>query len=194
MTEEKFDVCMQRICTGDKNALKEIYEAYLPYIFSIVMGMLQNRENAEDITSEFFLRLWNHARQYKGGGGHKGYLATIARNMCIDFIRKNKKEMLVNDFDGTYQDEDSSNGSEKSLSVFRSNEEAQSDVEEEVVGEISLQEALQRLHPTEREIINLKIMGDFTFKEIAEILHLPMGTVTWRYQEGIKKLRRCGYE
>ena len=42
--------------------------------------------------------------------------------------------------------------------------------------------------------INMKILGEMTFKEIAEVLNIPMGTVTWRYQNAIKKLRRCGYE
>ena len=66
--------------------------------------------------------------------------------------------------------------------------------EEQVVSEISLQEAMDRLRPEERRIIDMKVLGEMTFKEIAQILNIPMGTVTWRYQEGIKRLRRYGYE
>jgi len=47
---------------------------------------------------------------------------------------------------------------------------------------------------TEREIVHLKVIGEMTFQEIANLLNQPLGTVTWRYQEAIKKLRRCGYE
>ena len=50
------------------------------------------------------------------------------------------------------------------------------------------------LNEGEREIINLKILGDLTFKEIASVLSMPMGTVTWKYQNAVKKIRRCGYE
>ena len=60
--------------------------------------------------------------------------------------------------------------------------------------EMSVEEALAVLNSAEREIITLKIMGDMTFKEIAALLDQPMGTVTWKYQNAIKKLRRCGYE
>ena len=50
------------------------------------------------------------------------------------------------------------------------------------------------LNDNEREVIQLKIVADMTFKEIAQLLNTPMGTITWRYQNAIKKLRRCGYE
>ena len=46
----------------------------------------------------------------------------------------------------------------------------------------------------EREMVNMKVLGDMTFREIAETLQMPMGTVTWKYQNAIGKLRRCGYE
>lgn len=59
---------------------------------------------------------------------------------------------------------------------------------------MNLKEALATLKPKEREIINMKIMGDMTFQEIADILGKPLGTVTWQYREAINKLRRCGYE
>ena len=69
-----------------------------------------------------------------------------------------------------------------------------SKVEDQVIGDISLKEALESLKPKEREVINLKIMGDMTFKEIAATLGTPMGTVTWLYRKAIEKLRRYGYE
>ena len=50
------------------------------------------------------------------------------------------------------------------------------------------------LKPSERQVVSLKVLGELTFKEIADIMDIPMGTVTWKYQNAIKKLRRCGYE
>lgn len=193
MSEEKFAECMERMQNGDKSALKEVYEAYLPYLYSIIMSVLQNKENAEDVTSEFFIKLWKQAAHFKPGGGHKGYLATIARNMAIDFLRKNKREVLMGEMEENGEDTEN-RGNIVAMSQRVMEEENTHSVETEVISDLSLKEALEKLKPREREIINLKIMGEFTFKEIAEILQLPMGTVTWNYQEGIKKLRRCGYE
>ena len=52
-------------------------------------------------------------------------------------------------------------------------------------------QAMATLEPREKEIIDLKLVGQFKFKEIAEMTGMPMGTVTWLYNQGIKKLRRC---
>lgn len=67
-------------------------------------------------------------------------------------------------------------------------------VEKEVIADMSLRQALDALKPKEREVVHLKIMGEMTFQEIADVLKVPLGTVTWRYQNAIQKLRRCGYE
>lgn len=197
LTEDRFEECIRRICAGDKGGLKEIYETYFPYLYSVVYNILQNKENAEDVTSDFFIKLWSLAEDYKPGNGHKGYLATIARNMAIDYIRKRKREILTESFEEpAYENEDKSVvsvSSEMQTGMDITQENTHS-VENEVISKISLQEALERLKPAEREIINMKVMGDMTFQEIADVLGQPLGTVTWRYREAINKLRRCGYE
>ncbi len=177
MEEKQFDACMERMRSGDKNALHEIYEAYLGYIYSIVLQIVSKREDAEDVTSEFFMKLWRLADTYRGGNGHRAWMAAIARNMAVDLLRKTKREILTEDFADTTT-------------------ETVSDacVEQEVLSDMSLRQALGTLKPNEREVVHLKILGELTFQEIADILKIPLGTVTWRYQNAIKKLRRCGYE
>lgn len=59
---------------------------------------------------------------------------------------------------------------------------------------MSIRQALETLKPSERQVVSLKVLGELTFKEIADVMGIPMGTVTWKYQNAIKKLRRCGYE
>ena len=84
--EKQFDACMERMRSGDKNALHEIYEAYLGYIYSIVLQIVSKREDAEDVTSEFFMKLWRLADTYRGGNGHRAWMAAIARNMAVDLL------------------------------------------------------------------------------------------------------------
>lgn len=182
MEEAQFDACIQQILDGDKSGLRMIYDAYLPYIYQVILGIVQQKEDAEDITSDFFIKLWQNASSYRKGGGHKGYLATIARNMAIDFLRKHKREQLesfqVNEDDET--------------SVY----EHQSDVniEEEVIAEENLREVLSHLKEPERLVVDMKVLSEMTFQEIADVLKVPLGTVTWRYREAMKKLRRHGYD
>lgn len=177
MEDKQFHACMKKMKYGDKAALREVYEAYIGYIYSIVFQVVQNKEDAEDVASEFFIKLWNLADTYRSGKGHRAWLAAIARNMAIDLLRIKKREVLLEEF--------TDNLGENA---------AEDDVEGEVVSEVSLKATLETLKPTEREIVNLKIMGELAFQEIADVLGQPMGTVTWRYQNAIKRLRRCGYE
>lgn len=195
--EEQFALCMAAMAEEDRQGLRMIYEAYLGYIYTVVYGILRNKENAEDVTSEFFIKLWEKAGQYKPGKGHRGYLAAMARNMAVDYLRKYKKEELtaaVHDL-GNEDEEEERNRHE---SIYTDNVGAggsrMADVENEVIENLSLREVLLLLKPGERQIVDMKVLGGLTFREIAELLSLPMGTVTWKYQNAIKKLRRCGYE
>ncbi len=182
MTDELFEQCVHRIQQGDKEGLKQIYEAYIAFIYSVIYGILQNKENTEDVTSEFFIKLWNVADQYQFGGKHKAYLATIAHNMAIDYIRKHRREQPTEEI----QDAVDAGISTTTIGV------QQESTEDEVVGEITIREAIATLKEPEQEILNLKIFGDLTFVEISKILQQPMGTVTWRYRTAIEKLKK-GY-
>ncbi|MCM1105050.1 MAG: sigma-70 family RNA polymerase sigma factor [Clostridium sp.] len=279
MTEQEFEQAVVRIRSGDKDGLKEIYLAYVKFIYAVIYEILQNKENTEDVTSEFFIKLWDVAERYVPGHGHRGYLATIARNMAIDVIRKRRREVLRADIEvdlggagigdsagggsmfdttddagaamriaeGAGRDADTPYGSaEDEGNAMRTTEKAECDadtpdstddaedtmrmaegekarrslngsarsrvsatagrgappgrglaensIEDEVIGNIAVEEALALLKDGERQIINMKILGDMTFQEIADTLHMPMGTVTWKYRNAIGKLRRCGYE
>lgn len=189
MNEHQFEDAVARMVQGDKTGLKEIYEAYIGYIYRIIYEILQNRENAEDVASEFFLRLWDKAGQFKAGNGHRGYLAAMARNMAIDFLRKHRREELT----ALMQDIDTGPEEEKRRGRYYG-DGTENQVEESVIQDITIAQALAALKPAERQIVSLKVLGEMTFKEIAECMGIPMGTVTWKYQNALKKLRRCGYE
>ena len=194
MGEELFEKCMEDMVSGDKQGLRMIYEAYAGYVYMVVYGILGNKENAEDVTSEFFIRLWEKAGQYRPGNGPKGYLAAMARNMSIDYLRKYKKEELTAAVHG--MDREEGDEGKKKRWAFRANgdEDKTVDVEHEVIEKMTLKEVLLLLKPGERQIVDMKVLGGLTFREIAKLLSLPMGTVTWKYQNAMKKLRRCGYE
>lgn len=181
MNEEQFNECIRQILGKDKTGLHMIYDVYLKYIYQIVFGIVGRKEDAEDITAEFFIKLWQTADKYKPGSGHKGYMATIARNMSIDFLRKNRREVLEIDDAG-----------EDGISM-QETVAASDDVENEVIEDVSLNEALDRLKPMQKKIVDMKILSEMTFQEISDTLNMPMGTVTWHYREAIKSLRRCGY-
>lgn len=184
MTDEQFNNAMERLRGKEKQALKEIYEEYSGFIYHVILDIVSIRETAEDITSDFFIRLWEKAGQYKPGHGHRGYLATIARNMAIDHMRKYKREELQ-----AGQDDKDDAPDDISLAVSK-----EPTPEESTVSELGVEQALDRLKPVYRQIVTMKVLGEMTFAEIAESMSMPLGTVTWNYREAIKQLRRFGYE
>ena len=178
MNNREFDRCMRRMQKGDKTGLKEIYEAYISYIYAVIRGVVKNKENAEDLTAEFFIKLWNMADQYKAGSGHKTWMTVIARNMAIDFMRKAGREQLT-------EEVPEASAADTAAGIADS-------MVNEVVGRMNFRETVEKLPETERQIMTMKLAGQMTFKEIAEVLGIPMGTVTLKYQNSLEKLRTVG--
>lgn len=173
MTDRQFERRIKLIQQGDKQGLKEIYDEYGKMIYQCVFQILHNPQDAEDVTSDFFMKLWKIADTYCFGGKHKRWLVTIARNMALDLIKKRSHEQLTINDGEDFRDEPADSVS----------------TEETVTGKMAVAEALDRLDESEREIVNMKIFADMTFKDIAAVLEKPIGTVTWKYRNAITKLR-----
>lgn len=178
MTDRQFEQRIRMIQSGDRQGLKEIYDEYGKMIYGIVIQIIHNPQDSEDVVSDFFLKLWRAADTYCFGGRHKRWLAAIARNAAIDHIRKNRRELLI--LDGGDADED----------ALKREAPDSFSTEETVIGKEFIREALNSLDESEREIVNLRILADMTFKDIAAILEKPIGTVTWKYRNALGKMRK----
>ena len=175
-------ICISRLRQGDMQGLEPVYREYGRLIYSAALQVCRQPDTAEDIVSEFFLRLTKAAHIYKKGdkgdgfGGHKKWLIASVRNLAVDHLRKNRRDILVS---GGEEDEDDP------LAAARSQ-----DTEEARVADITVEEIMEALPQSEREVANLKIYCGFTLREIADILHIPPGTAAWRYNSAVKKLRK----
>lgn len=174
MTNKEFEASIKLIMNIDKKGLETIYKAYITSIYSLIFSIVKNKENAEDITADFFIKLWSKAHTYNFKGHHKRWLMTLAHNLSIDFLRRDGKELLVDNF------------IPESLSY--------NSMESEVQGKLLMDSLLSNLKVSEREIIILHLVNDLTFKDISKILNKPLGSVTWQYNSALKKLRRFHHE
>ncbi|MEY8336994.1 RNA polymerase sigma factor [Lachnospiraceae bacterium 62-35] len=176
MTDMEFDKNIRLILQGEREGLRAIYEAYLPAVYSAAMAVLQNEHNAQDVTADFFIRLWEIAGQYRQGGRHKAWMMTIVRNMAVDVLRKYQREQPLDEIPAV-----------EALAGSPSHED-------QICNELALKQALEMLEEEEQQIVSLKIMGELTLKEISRIMKRPMGTVAWKYRAALNKLKRCRYE
>lgn len=167
---------------------EELFNQYHRQVYRYVYSILQNREQAQDITSKTFLTAAKKIDQAQAYSSHSTWLITIARNHIGNFWQKKKiapfseQEIKQNGKQWSYP-----NGDQDLLKQSINNE-----VEEATT------KSLKELDPAKREIITLKIWHNKTFKEIAEITGSPIKTVQTYYYRGLKtireKLKQQGYK
>ncbi len=177
MTDAEFKAAIEKMLQGDRSGLREVYDAYGNTIYRLFLARVHRHQDAEDLTSDFFLKLWSCAGSYRHGSGHKCWMNTIARNMAIDFQRRHR-EIPVEDAAEEYHE------------ALRS----PNSIEDEVLDEMHHSRILANLSEDEREIVQMHLSAELTFREIAAILKRPLGTVAWKYRTAIGKLQKLAEE
>ena len=168
---------LKRIKKGDNEAFGELYDFYAPRVYRFVRLKVDSQETAQDLTSETFLRIWQHLqKQRKIRERFQSLLYKIARNLIIDFYRtKSVREILVED----------------NLEEFFGIEEGR--VVEELVfrqEEISeVRKALLKINPTYQDVIVWYYLDELSVSEIAEILEKNEGAVRVLIHRALKALR-----
>ena len=173
MTDAQFEASILQIVNGSKDGLKEIYDAYAKQVYQIILGVIRSPYDAEDLTADMFMKLWETASQYKPGNGHKRYITVMARNLAIDFLRKNGRQ--------SFELDDDESGTEAADSQ---------DLEKDVEGSLGFSQALDALNPKQRHIVDLHIGMQMTLQEISDSLGIPLGTVSWNYRAAIERLKK----
>ena len=178
MTDSEFDSAIEKIRNGDKTGLRIIYDIYGDKMYRLFFSKVKNHQDAEDLTSDFFLKLWECAASYQPGKGHKCWLTAIARNMAVDYFRKSGRETPVEDIEAV---------KENALTEHTT-------AEDKTIGKLHTVHLLSSLSEEEREIIQMHIAAELTFREIAVILKRPLGTAAWKYRNAIGKLQKLAKE
>lgn len=127
--------------------LEEQYERVLKYCYMKV----NNRELAEDITQETFLKFWE-TKSYRSMGKEMAYLYTIARNLCIDYFKKKKEDL---------------SGEE---SFWENVPDNRAKTEEASVRQVCVEQALGRLNGEDREMAVLRFIGELSVADVGAIM------------------------
>lgn len=161
------DKLAPKIARQDAEAFEELYEKLHRLVYSVCIGVVRDRGLAEDLTQETFVAVWTHAAEFRGNG-FKSWILKIARNKSLNELRRRRE--ISEDF--TLNE-----GIGGGYTIDTAAETG-----------IVLSAALSCLEDRDREIVLMKNAGLKT-KEIAEILKMPRGTVSWRYSEALKALK-----
>jgi RNA polymerase sigma factor (sigma-70 family) len=166
-----YNLVKNAIDHGDQKAYAELMSRYKDSIYFMLLKMVNNRDDADDLTIEAFGKAFKNIRQYTPDYAFSTWLFKIATNNCIDFIRKKRKQTFSID-KGIETDD----GGELNVDIKSS----QPDPEENMMKKqkvMMMRDVVERLKPRYRKLVELRYFQERSYEEIAEELNLPLGTV-----------------
>lgn len=178
--EKTDEELMREYRAGDENALSILIERHLPSVFGFLVRKIGNRENAEDIAQETFLKAWRHIRTFAEGRSFKAWLFAIARNASIDYLRK-KKTLSFGDMSV-----DGEEGFEHSLSDTDPLPDALFD---SAITAQTVERGLKQLSKEHAEVLTLHYREEFSLAEIADLLGVSVNTVKSRDRRAKEALK-----
>ena len=157
---------------GDRGAFCELVRIHRIGVIAVVYRMCGDAQLAEDMAQEAFLRAWKNLHSYKSKSPFKNWLYRIATNAALDVIRRERETVALESVQLSTTDM----GPEIAL--------AQKEMGERV------QQAVLELPPASRAVLILREYEGFSYKEIAETLGIPLGTVMSRLNYARTTLRQ----
>lgn len=169
------DHLVEAAINGDQQAFGQIYDAHMDELFRFIYARVEDRQTAEDITSDVFLKAWEKLDSYEiRGAPFRAWLYRIARNAVIDHYRTRKQEAPLEAVINT-TDEDSMPVAQKvSLSL-----------ESETV-----LTAMHEITDDQRNVLILKFVQNLTTKEVAKILGKRQGAIRALQMRGLQSLAK----
>jgi RNA polymerase sigma factor (sigma-70 family) len=159
----------------DQTAFSYLYDNYSAALFGVIYKILEDRELAEDVLQEAFVKIWNNFSNYDSLKGRLfTWMLNITRNLTIDTVRSKgyRKQAKIQN----------SENSVDTISSYANTSES--------FDALGIRKHLTLLKDDQKQIIDLAYFGGFTQDEIAKQLGIPLGTVKTRMRTAIMELRK----
>jgi RNA polymerase sigma-70 factor (ECF subfamily) len=176
---------VERCLSGDDAAWEELVRVHTRRIYGLCYRFTGKDSEAQDLTQEVFLRVYRSLGSFRSvEGSFTTWLARLARNLLIDHYRRTRNERITDSI------EEQLPGTEvRAEDRFKSPSRPDSAVAGREASEL-LQAALAKLSPELRETIILRDLQEMEYREIADVLAIPEGTVKSRLNRGRAELAR----
>jgi RNA polymerase sigma-70 factor (ECF subfamily) len=159
---------------GEERAFTEVMDLYKTQIVNTVFGMLGSVAEVDDVGQEVFVRFFKNIANFKGEAKISTYLTRIAINLSLNALKKRKRNWRL-----LY----SADYSEYTMQNCYHQEEVELDDRT-----VLLRSSILILDEKYKQVVVLRVFQDLSFKEISEVLELPIGTVLTRFSRAQKKL------
>ena len=148
--------------------IEELYNKYRKIVYAIAFTISKNNTDAEDIVQIVFTKIYEIDESKLPINKQSSWLYSITKNETINFLKKKKNDIPL---DKIYEISDDNRDLNK------------------VIDNIEFNRLISKLNDKEKEIVSLKILSNFSFEEISNLLNEPIGTIKWRYYKSIYSLK-----
>ena len=188
MEEQQTAQLVRRCLAGDSSAWEEIVRLHHRRVYNLCYRFTNSAADAQDLTQDVFVRVYRTLASYSlAKGAFTTWLTTLTRNLLVDHFRRSKQDRITDSIDAGLREE------EDSLSLSDRLEDPGPTPDDRLASKETqklVQQALKRLSPELREAVILRDLQDFDYKEIAQVLRVPEGTVKSRINRGRMELAR----
>lgn len=164
MSRDELQRKLVALQSGDRVAFEEIYEHLKTPMYTIILRITRDKELSEDILQDVFVKLYLSPPQFSNNP--RAYIFQMARNLAIDSVRKQPQYTDLEEVENI---------------VYLPTDD--------ITQKMDIDNAFKTLPLQECQIVSLHVNGELKFKEIADIMKIPLGTVIWKYHKAIKQLR-----
>ncbi len=175
MSKIKEKILLTRVKSGDKEAFGGLYDLYVDKIYRFIYFKVSSVSDAEDLTSEVFLRTWQYIRDGVVVDNINAFLYRVSRNVVIDFYRKNHKRDTVDIDDYNITDNLKADNIIDKIDI-----------------DFKMKDVLEKLDNIKeeyREVILLKYVEEYTTKEISEIMGRSKGAIRVLLHRAMESIR-----
>jgi RNA polymerase sigma-70 factor (ECF subfamily) len=167
---------MGRISKGDQAAFADFYDATSRTVYGIVLRVLRDSAQAEEVAQEVYVEAWTSAPRFDAAlGSPTGWLNTIAHRKAVDRVRSSERNIA-----------------REQRHFNAETQRVTADTSDIVVAQdesLRVREALDRLPESQRTAVRMAYFEGRSYREVAESLELPLGTVKTRIRDAMKRLR-----
>ncbi len=177
-TDEEVAALVKKSKRGSADAFGELVEIYQKFVFGIVLSDIRNREDAEDISQEVFIKAWKGIYEFRQDSTFASWLYRIAKNAVKDFVRSKERRPVPSENAESELERASLDGETPEQAVLNAEEKSE------------ILAVIDNLPPEQKEALTYRDLMGITYLEIAEITGVTVGTVKSRIsraREYVKK-------
>ena len=177
------ELLIRRAQRGDADAFEQLLLEHQKNVYNLCYRMAGNPDDAMDLSQETFLQAWRCLDQYQFASAFSTWLYRLCSNICIDFLRRRRRQQTV---PLTFEDAD---GEEQTYAVPDAQPLPEEQVELKLTRE-TLAAAMAQLLPEHRAVLQLRVVNEMSYEQIADVLDIQIGTVKSRLSRARNQLKK----